>query len=129
MKNEYQKTQTSLKTKNFIGDDMHNYEGLEEDLNNLSDEYQEPHLTRQDYKIWLDQEPMFSNEESINNLGESAYQGITNSIKDELQQKYNLRPREMNTTSIPPKNILSRSKANEAVVTKPLAEKQSAQTK
>jgi hypothetical protein len=108
---------------------MHNYEGLEEDINNLSDEDQEPHLTRQDYEISLDQEPLFSNEESINNLGESTYQGIADSIMDELQQKYNLRPREMNTANSPPKNILSRNKANEVVITKPLVEKQVAQTK
>jgi hypothetical protein len=61
-------------------DDMQNYEGLEEDINNLSDDDQEPHLTRQDYEISLDLEPLFSNEESINNLGESAYQGIVDSI-------------------------------------------------
>ena len=54
---------------------MHNYEGLEEDLKNLSDEDQSSHLTRQDYERSLDQEPMFSNKESMNNLGESAYQG------------------------------------------------------
>jgi hypothetical protein len=124
VKNEDQKIQAPFKTENFIGDDIHNYEGLEEDINNLSDEDQEPHLTRQDYEISLDQEPLFSNEESINNLGESAYQGITDSIMVELQQKYNLRPRETNTTNGPPKNILSRNKVNEAVVTKPLVEKQ-----
>jgi hypothetical protein len=40
----------------------------------------------------------------------------------ELQQKYNLSPRETNATSLTPKNILSRKKGNEAVVTKPLVE-------
>jgi hypothetical protein len=108
---------------------MHNYEGLEEDINKLSDEDQEPHLTRKDYEISLYQEPLFSNEESINNLGESTYQGITDSIMVELQQKYNLRPRETNTANGPPKKILSRRKANEAVVTKPIVEKQVAQAK
>jgi hypothetical protein len=72
---------------------------------------------------------MFSNEESIDNLGESAYQGIVESIMEELQQKYNLRPREKNTTSVPSKKIILRNKANEAVVTKPLVEKQVAQNK
>ena len=110
-------------------DDMQNYEGLEEYLNNLSDDDQEPHLTKQDYEKSLDLEPLFNNDESINNLGESAYQGLTNAIMTKLQQKYNLRPRETNPTSVPPKNILSRNKANEAVVTKPLVETQASQTK
>jgi hypothetical protein len=98
-------------------------------MNNVSDENQEPHLTRQDYEISLGQEPSFSNEESINNMGEFAYQGIIESIMAELQQNYNLWPRETNSTSVPTKNIFSRNKENEAVVTKPLVEKQSAQTK
>ena len=72
---------------------------------------------------------MFSNEESIDNLGEYGYQGIVESIMEELQEKYNLRPREKNTTSVPSKKILLRNKANEAVVTKPLVEKQVAQNK
>jgi hypothetical protein len=72
---------------------------------------------------------MFSNEESIYNLGESPYQGINESIMEELKQKYNLRPREKNTTSVPSKKIILRNKANEAVVTKPLVEKQVAQNK
>jgi hypothetical protein len=72
---------------------------------------------------------MFSNEESINNLAESAYQGIADSIMVELQHKYNLRPIETNPTSVQPKKILSINKENEAVVTKPLVETQAARTK
>jgi hypothetical protein len=72
---------------------------------------------------------MFNNEESINNLGEYAYQGLTDSIMAEIQQKYNLRPREMNPTSVPLKNILSIDKANEAVVTKSIVEMQASRTK
>jgi hypothetical protein len=49
IKNEDQKIQSSFKTKNFVQrDDMQNYEELEEDLNNLSDDDLEPHLTRRD---------------------------------------------------------------------------------
>jgi hypothetical protein len=72
---------------------------------------------------------MFSNEESIDNLEESGYQGIVESIMEEIQQKNNLMPREKNTTSVPSKKIILRNKANEAVVTKPLVEKQVAQNK
>jgi hypothetical protein len=122
-----QKIQAPFKTIFFMQrDDMKNYEGLEEDLNNLSDDEQEPHLTRQDYEKFLDLEPLFNNEESINNLGESSYQGIADSIMVEIKQKYNLRPKETNSTNIPPKKILSRNKMNEAVVTKPLVETQAA---
>jgi hypothetical protein len=75
-------------------DDMQDYEGLDEDINNLNDNDQEPHLTRHDYERYLDQEPLFENEESIKNMGEFDYQGITDSIMAELKHKYNLRPRD-----------------------------------
>jgi hypothetical protein len=75
-------------------DDMQDYEGLDEDINNLSHDDQEPHLTKKDYERSLDQEALFKNEESIYNLGESDYQGIADSIMVEIQQKYNLRPRD-----------------------------------
>ena len=76
-------------------DDMQDYEGLYLDINNLSDNDQEPHLTRQDYESSLDQETLFGNEVSINNMGDFDYQGIVDSIMVELQQKYKLRPREL----------------------------------
>jgi hypothetical protein len=130
VKNKDQKIQAPFKMENFMqSDDMQNYEGLEEDINNLSDDDWEPHLTRQDYEKSLDLEPLFNNEESINNLGEFAYQGIPDSIMVELQQKYNLRPRETNTTNVPPKNILSRNKVNEEVATKLLVDTQASRTK
>ena len=45
--NEDKKIQAPLKMKICMQrDDMKNYEGLEEDINNLSDDDQEPHLTR-----------------------------------------------------------------------------------
>jgi hypothetical protein len=77
----------------------------------------------------LDIESLFNNEESINNLGESSYQGLADSIMVELQQKYNLRNREKHTTNVPPKNILSRNKMNEAEVPKPPTETQVSWTK
>ena len=45
----------------------------------------------------------------------------------ELQQKYNLRPRDRNIATAQPKKILSRSKVNEAA--QPTAETQTAKTK
>jgi hypothetical protein len=115
IKNEDQKIHTPFKNENFIGgDDMQNFEELEEDMNNLGDDCQEPHLTRQYYERSLDAEYRFNNDDSINITGDSAYQGITDNIMAKLQQKYNLRPRDRNVTTTQPKNILSRSKASEA---------------
>jgi hypothetical protein len=72
---------------------------------------------------------MFNNEENINNLGDSMYQGLADSIVVEIQHKYDLWPREKNPTNVPPKNILSQSKPNEVAITKPSTETQAAQTK
>ena len=83
-------------------------------IGNLSDNDQEPHLTRHDYERSLDQEPLFWDEVSINNMGDSDYQGIADSIMVELQQKYNLRPRDKKFTTDPPKKIFSRNKKSEA---------------
>jgi hypothetical protein len=112
IKNEDQKIHTPFKNENFIGgDDMQNFEDLEEDMNNLSD--QEPHLTRQDYQRSLGTEYLF-NDDNINIIEDFAYQGIVDNIMVELQQKYNLRPRDRNVTNSQPKKILTRSKASEA---------------
>jgi hypothetical protein len=104
-------------------DDMKIYE-LKEDLNNLSDDDLDPHLTRQDYEKSLELELLFNNEESINNMGESTYQGLIDSIVIKLQHKYILMPRKKNPTNFPPKNIFSRGIESEEVVTKPLVETQ-----
>lgn len=130
VKSKDQKIQAPFKTENFMQrDEMQDYEELEEDLNNLSDDDLEPHLTRQDYEKSLDVESLFNNEENINNVGDSMYQGLADSIMAELQHKYDLRPREKNSTNVPSKKILSRSKENEATVAKPSTETQVARTK
>ena len=108
-------------------DDVQDFEGLDEDIDNLNDNDQEPHLTRQYYERYLDQETLFGNEVSINNMGESDYQGIVDSIMAEIQQKYNLRPRDKNSTIDPQKKILSRSKKNET--SQPSTEKITTKTK
>jgi hypothetical protein len=47
IKNEYQKIKAPFKTENFMQtDDMQDCEGLDEDINNISDDEQEPHLTK-----------------------------------------------------------------------------------
>jgi hypothetical protein len=127
IKNEDQKIQALFKNENFMQrDEVQDYEELEEDLNNLNDDDIEPHLTKKDYEKSLDLESLFNNDENINNLGDSTYKGFVDSIMDELQHKYDLRPREKSSTNIPSKNMLSRNKAYEAVVTKPSTETQDA---
>jgi hypothetical protein len=128
VKNEDQKIKAPFKTENFMqSDDAQDFEGFDEDIGNLSDNDQEPHLTRQDYERSLDQEPLFGDKVSINNMGDSDYQGIADSIMAELQQKYNLRPRDKKITTDPPKKILSRSKKNET--SQPSTENLTAKTK
>jgi hypothetical protein len=128
IKNKDQKIKAPFKIEKFMQSiDVQDFEGLDEDIDNLSDNDQEPHLTKQDYERYLDQETLFGNEVSINNMGEFDYQGITDSIMAELQQKYNLRPRDKNSTTSPPRKILSRNKKTEASQTS--NETQAAKTK
>jgi hypothetical protein len=128
IKNEEQKIQAPFKTENLIqGDEVQDYDELDEDLNNLSDDDLEPHLTKQDYEKSLDLESLFNDDENINNLGDSTYKGLVDSIMVKLQHKYDLRPREKSSINTPPKNFLSRNKANEAAVTKPSTETQVAE--
>jgi hypothetical protein len=130
IKNEDQKIQAPFKTENLIqGDEVQDYDELDEDLNNLSDDDLEPHLTKQDYEKSLDLESLFNEDENINNLGDSTYKGLTDSIMVKIQHKYDLRPREKNSINTPPKNILSRNKENEAAVAKPSNEMQVSRAK
>jgi hypothetical protein len=130
IKNKEQKIQAPFKTENFIQrDEVQYYDELDEDLNNLNDGDLEPHLTKHDYEKSLDLESLFSDDENINNLGDSTYRGFVDSIMAELQHKYDLRPREKSSTNIPPKNILSQNKENEATVTKPSTETQTSRIK
>ena len=51
IKNEDKKIQTPFKRENIIGgEDVDNFEELEEDIKNLGDDCQQPYLTRQDYE-------------------------------------------------------------------------------
>jgi hypothetical protein len=97
IKNEEKKIQAPFKNENFIGrEDIQNFEELEEDMNNVGDDCQEPYLTRQDYEKSLNTKYRFENDENKNIAKDSAYQGIVDNIMDEIQQKYNLRPRNRN---------------------------------
>jgi hypothetical protein len=84
-------------------------------------------LTKQDSEKSLNTEYWSNNGESINITEEYAYQGIVDNIMVELQQKYNLRPRDRNITTAQPKKILSKNKDNETA--QPSAETQNVKTK
>jgi hypothetical protein len=94
------------------GYDIQEFEELEEDMNNLGDDYQKPHLTRQYYERPLNEKYWSNNDDSINITEDPGYQGITDSIMVELQQKYNLRPRNRNMKNAQPKRIFSRGEAD-----------------
>ena len=108
---------------------MQYHEELDEDLNNLSDDDVEPHLTKQDCEKYLDLGSFFDDDHDVNNLGDSTYKGLVDSTIAELQNKYNLRPREKNSTNNPPRKLLSRNKSNEAVISKEPIETQVSQVK
>jgi hypothetical protein len=59
---------------------VQDYDELDEDLNNLNDDDLEPHLTKQYYEKYLDLECLFNDDENINNLGDSTYKGLVDSI-------------------------------------------------
>jgi hypothetical protein len=114
IKNEDQKIQAPFKNENFIGgDDMQEFEELEEDMNNLGNDCQQPHLTRKHYERYLNAENRSNNDDGINTTEDFAYQGIVDNIMVELQQKYNLRPRSKNIATAQPKKIFSRGETYE----------------
>jgi hypothetical protein len=51
IKNEDQKIQTPLKNENLIGgNDLEDFEGMEEDVTNLGDECTQPYVTKEYYE-------------------------------------------------------------------------------
>jgi hypothetical protein len=99
-------------------------------MKNLNDDDIKPHLTQQDYKKSLNLGSLFD-EKNINNLGDTTlqYKDLVDSVMVELHNKYDLRPRDMNYATNPPKNILAWNKQNEAVVSKSPIEVQDAKIK
>jgi hypothetical protein len=105
IKNEDQKIQAPFKSENFIGgEDVEDFEELEEDINNLGDDCLQPYLTRQDYEKYLNTEHRSGNNKNNSIMEDSTYQGIVYDIMAELHQKYNLRPRNKSFTTAPVKN-------------------------
>jgi ribosomal protein L21 len=99
-------------------------------MNLLSDDDSEPHLTQQDYELFLGSGQLFD-DEHINNFDEptSQYKFHIDSILAELQDKYDLRPRDKTVVVDQPKKVLFLNKGNEVVVSKPFTETSTVQTK
>jgi hypothetical protein len=94
IKNEDKRIQTPFKRENFIGgEDVDDFEELEEDINNLGDDCLQPFLTRQNYEKYVTTNDRSENNKNNDIIEDSTYQGITDDIMTELHQKYNLRPR------------------------------------
>jgi len=129
--NEEQNIQAPFKTNNFIhGDDVQEYDELDEETNNFRDDDSEPHLTQQDYEQSLNFGSLFD-EQNINNFDEptSQYKYLVDLILVELHNKYDLRPIDKIATSNPSKNVLEHNKINEGLVSKPPTEALVIQTK
>jgi hypothetical protein len=115
IKNEDQKIQSPFKSVNFIGgEDVEYFEELEEYINNLGDECMQPYLPRQDYEKLLKKENRSENNQNSSTLEDSTYEGIEDGIMVELQQKYNLSPRNKNLATAQMKRILLRGETDEA---------------
>ena len=68
IKNEDQKIQTPLKNENFIGgNDLQDFEGLEEDVTNLGDHCTQLYLTKEYYENSLNTQQPSNKDDDINN--------------------------------------------------------------
>jgi hypothetical protein len=92
IKNEYHKIQTPLKNENFIGgNDLEDFEGLEEDVTNLGDDCTQPYVTKEDYERSLNITQPSYQDDDINNNDFTVCQETTDFIMAETQPRYNLR--------------------------------------
>jgi hypothetical protein len=109
IKNEDKKIQTPFKRKIFIGrQELEDFEELEEDINNIGKDCLQPYITRHDYKKSLTSNYRTKSNEKRSVSEDLTYQGIMDGIMAELQQKYNLRPRNNVSSTVLVKNILPR---------------------
>jgi hypothetical protein len=63
---------------------MQEFEELEEDINNLGDDCQQPYLTRQDYEKSLKTKYRYENNKNNEITKNSTYQGIADDIMAEI---------------------------------------------
>jgi hypothetical protein len=115
IKNEDKKIQAPLKNENFIGgNDMQEFGDLEEDVNNLGSDCIQPHLTKEDYEKSLNTEQSSVEDNKLNNVDDLAYQGMVDTIKAEIQHKYNLRSRNKPVSTAQPKKFFPRGETYES---------------
>jgi hypothetical protein len=94
---------------------MQEFRDLEEDINNLGDDCIQPHLMKEDYEKSLNTEQSLVEDNNLNDADDPAYQGMANTIMAELQQKYNLRPRNKPVSTAQPKKIFPRGETYEPI--------------
>jgi hypothetical protein len=76
----------------------------------LGDDCTHPHLTKEYYERSLNIDQPSNKDDDINNTDVYVYQEMTDSIIDEVQHKYNLRPKKKPVSTPQPKKILPRGK-------------------
>jgi hypothetical protein len=109
IKNEDQKIQTPLKNENFIGgNDLEDFEGLEEDVTNLGDDCIHPYVTKEDYERSLNTPQPSNEDDDINNNDFVVCQETSNSMTVGVQPRYNLRSKNKPNLITQPKKILPR---------------------
>jgi len=85
IKNEDKKIQTPFKSENFIGgQDLEDFEELEEDINNIGEDCLQPYITRHDYGKSLTSSYRTESNENNSVSEDSTYQGIMDGIMVEL---------------------------------------------
>jgi hypothetical protein len=116
IKSEDQKIQTPLKNEKFVGgNDLQDFEDLDEDVTNLGDDFTQPYLTKEDYEKSLNTQQLSNKDDDIKNTEVSVYEEMTDSIMDEVQPRYNLRPKHKPASTPQPKKIIPRGEIYEPV--------------
>jgi hypothetical protein len=87
------------------GNDLQDFEDLEEDVTNLGDDCTQPFLTKEDYEKSLNTQQPSNKYENINNTDVSGYQEITDSIMAEVQPRYNMRSKNKPALTPQPKKF------------------------
>jgi hypothetical protein len=115
IKNEDQKIQTPLKNENFIGgNDLEDFEGLEEDVTNLGDDCTQPYVTKKDYEKSLNTQQLSNKDDDLKNIDFVVCQETTDFVMAEVEPRYNLRYKKKPTLIPQPKKILPRGEVYES---------------
>jgi hypothetical protein len=114
IKNEYQKVQAPFKSEDYIGEEYFGeFEELDEDIHCIGDDNWYPYLSRQDYEASLNKESKSEDTVTNNTTDDHTYQIVADDIIDDLQGRYNMRPRNKNLPNVQTKKVFLRNDSNE----------------